>query len=92
MDERTSLDKPTQQQSELLVISLTTLAWVVGVVGTLASAGAISQAALRRKLDLETVLLAAAWLLAGLVTAVVLWTLAWIVRTLAEPDADQANS
>jgi len=82
MNEPSLLREPTPEQSELLVTSLNVMAALSAAVGTLAAAGALSQAALTRALDLELILLCAGWLVAGCAIGCALWAISWIIRLL----------
>jgi len=88
MNEQPLLREPTSEQSELLVTSLNVMAGISAAIGTLAAAGALSQAALRRALDLELILLCAGWLVAGWAIGCVLWAISWIVRLLGSRAGD----
>ena len=82
MNEQPMLREPTGEQSELLVTSLNVVAAIAAAIGTLAAAGVMSQAALRRALDLELVLQCAGWIVAGWAVGCALWAISWIVRLL----------
>jgi len=88
MNEHALLREPTSEQSELLVTSLNVMAALSAAIGTLAAAGALSQAALRRTLDLELILLCAGWLVAGWAIGCALWAISWIVRLLGSRAGD----
>ncbi|MCK4601712.1 MAG: hypothetical protein KAU28_04560, partial [Phycisphaerae bacterium] len=88
MNERSLLREPTSEQSELLVTSLNVMAALSAAIGTLAAAGALSQAALRRVLDLELILLCAGWLVAGWAIGCALWAISWVVRLLGSRAGD----
>jgi len=92
MNNQSLFDEPSSEHSELLVMSLNVMAGITAGVGTLAGAGVLSQLALRGELDLQPLLECLSWVLAGWVTACVLWSISWAVRLLASWRVRQATA